>query len=244
MSAGPAACRAATTVLDRFNGGNVAAAWAFDSIFGNLAVDRRRDRSAADHVVDDRRGHRALLDAGFAFVDCSATTRRRTTTARRTTMFCSSPQSPIRTAAARSLLRLARPVAVAGCNPDFNVWDVGTRTIWNPVPNLDVGLEVMYTQARDRSMIRARSRSTSRVPAVVRSASTSRRARTCSRSSSASSVTSGHDRLITARIVSEPPAQAGGSALLTRRKTCQGANSPRLISSMLTALISNQAAIC
>jgi Porin subfamily len=33
-----------------------------------------------------------------------------------------------------------------GCNPDFNVWGVGVRTIWNPVPNLDVGLEVMYAE--------------------------------------------------------------------------------------------------
>jgi hypothetical protein len=36
--------------------------------------------------------------------------------------------------------------ALPGCNPDFNVWNVGTRTIWNPVPNLDVGLELMYTR--------------------------------------------------------------------------------------------------
>ena len=28
----------------------------------------RPDRSSADHVVDDRRGHRALLDPGFPFV--------------------------------------------------------------------------------------------------------------------------------------------------------------------------------
>jgi Porin subfamily len=33
-----------------------------------------------------------------------------------------------------------------GCNPDFNVWGVGVRTIWNPVSNLDVGLEVMYAE--------------------------------------------------------------------------------------------------
>jgi hypothetical protein len=26
------------------------------------------------------------------------------------------------------------------------VWNVGTRTIWNPVPNLDIGLELMYTR--------------------------------------------------------------------------------------------------
>lgn len=33
-----------------------------------------------------------------------------------------------------------------GCNPDYRVWSIGSRTIWNPVRNLDVGLEVMYTR--------------------------------------------------------------------------------------------------
>lgn len=34
----------------------------------------------------------------------------------------------------------------SGCNPDFNVWAVGLRTIWNPVKNLDIGLELMYAK--------------------------------------------------------------------------------------------------
>jgi hypothetical protein len=29
---------------------------------------------------------------------------------------------------------------------DWNAWQVGSRTIWNPVTNLDIGLEVMYTK--------------------------------------------------------------------------------------------------
>jgi hypothetical protein len=32
-----------------------------------------------------------------------------------------------------------------GCT-DFNAWQVGSRTIWNPVTNLDIGLEVMYSK--------------------------------------------------------------------------------------------------
>ena len=32
-----------------------------------------------------------------------------------------------------------------GC-ADWSAWQVGTRTIWNPVANLDIGLEVMYTK--------------------------------------------------------------------------------------------------
>ena len=34
----------------------------------------------------------------------------------------------------------------AGCDPDFSTWRISSRTMWNPVRNLDVGLEVAYTQ--------------------------------------------------------------------------------------------------
>ena len=32
------------------------------------------------------------------------------------------------------------------CNPDFKVWQVGTRTQWNPVSQLDVGVDVLYSR--------------------------------------------------------------------------------------------------
>jgi hypothetical protein len=32
----------------------------------------------------------------------------------------------------------------AGCSPNFSMWGVGSRTIWNPVPDLDVGFDVLY----------------------------------------------------------------------------------------------------
>jgi len=32
------------------------------------------------------------------------------------------------------------------CNPDFSMWRVASRTMWNPVANLDIGVEVAYTQ--------------------------------------------------------------------------------------------------
>jgi hypothetical protein len=32
-----------------------------------------------------------------------------------------------------------------GC-ADWNAWQIGSRTIWNPVTNLDIGLEVMHTR--------------------------------------------------------------------------------------------------
>ena len=31
------------------------------------------------------------------------------------------------------------------CNPDYSFWEAYTRTQWNPVPQLDIGMEVLYT---------------------------------------------------------------------------------------------------
>jgi hypothetical protein len=32
------------------------------------------------------------------------------------------------------------------CNPNFSWWSVGTRTQWNPHPDIDIGVDVLYTQ--------------------------------------------------------------------------------------------------
>ena len=77
-----------------------------------------------------------------------------------TTLFCSSPQSPIRstvavagatTTAANGVFVPNGTAALAGCNPDWNVWNAGIRTIWNPAPQFDIGLEVMYTRVETKS---------------------------------------------------------------------------------------------
>ncbi len=41
----------------------------------------------------------------------------------------------------------AAVTALAGnnCNPDYSFYQVGSRTQWNPVPRLDIGLDVTYT---------------------------------------------------------------------------------------------------
>jgi hypothetical protein len=36
--------------------------------------------------------------------------------------------------------------AVANCDPDWSQWRVASRTMWNPVANLDVGVEVAYSK--------------------------------------------------------------------------------------------------
>ncbi len=37
-------------------------------------------------------------------------------------------------------------VPAAGCNPDFSMWRIASRTMWNPVQNLDIGVEVAYNK--------------------------------------------------------------------------------------------------
>ena len=32
------------------------------------------------------------------------------------------------------------------CSPDMSFWEAGTRTQWNPVPQLDIGLELLYSR--------------------------------------------------------------------------------------------------
>jgi hypothetical protein len=34
----------------------------------------------------------------------------------------------------------------AGCDPDWSMWRLGSRVMWNPVQNLDVGVEVFYSK--------------------------------------------------------------------------------------------------
>jgi len=44
-----------------------------------------------------------------------------------------------------ALFAAAQPVGF-NCTPDFSFWEVGTRTQWNPVAQLDIGLEVLYSK--------------------------------------------------------------------------------------------------
>jgi Porin subfamily len=47
--------------------------------------------------------------------------------------------------------------AIAGaapgiCDPSFALWQIGTRTIWSPMRNLDIGVEVLYSRL-DQNMV-------------------------------------------------------------------------------------------
>jgi Porin subfamily len=38
------------------------------------------------------------------------------------------------------------PLPGNACSPDWDYWEIGSRTQWNPVPQLDIGLEVLYSK--------------------------------------------------------------------------------------------------
>jgi hypothetical protein len=137
-----------TNTYGRFNGNDVAAAWALDSIFGTLGstggpTGQQLTRywsiaGAIEHYWTP--ALRTDLFGNYTAADFNDVA---------TTLFCSSPQSPIRRSSAPNT-PLTGATVVAGCNPDFNVWNAGIRTIWNPAPQFDIGLEVMYTRVETK----------------------------------------------------------------------------------------------
>jgi hypothetical protein len=34
--------------------------------------------------------------------------------------------------------------AANSCSPNWSMWEAGTRTQWNPVPDLDIGIDLVY----------------------------------------------------------------------------------------------------
>jgi porin-like protein len=131
----------------RFDGANVAAGWALDGVFANVVGP----------ATTGLNGSGILLPTNW---DVTAAVEHYWTPALRTSLFgsitswdpgtqgnavmCASPNGPVRTTAGVAPNYGTGPLA--GCNYAFRVWAVGSRTIWNPVKNLDVGAEVMFTQ--------------------------------------------------------------------------------------------------
>lgn len=130
-----------TAFISRFNGGNLAAAWALDGVFASnpafpvsgiqlptswaiaAAIEHYWTPAFRTSVF----GTYAAWSPGSAGND----------------VMCRTPDSSVRTVGG---LGANGVTPLPGCNFTFNVWTAGTRTIWNPVKNLDIGVEVMYSQ--------------------------------------------------------------------------------------------------
>ena len=50
--------------------------------------------------------------------------------------------------AASAVLQAAAAGTTAGSSADWNYFQVGSRTVWTPVHNLDLSVEVMYNNQR------------------------------------------------------------------------------------------------
>jgi hypothetical protein len=154
---------AATTCSNCLIPGRVAFGWAFDGIFANLSPTSSPGTAGG------------LIESGLHLVTAwtvSAAYEHVWTPTIRTSIYgnitgvsfdstskfilCNSPVSPIRSAV--NIGPAATPTVsagtaagfgvptLAGCNPNFEIWQVGSRTIWSPVPNFDVGLDIVYAQ--------------------------------------------------------------------------------------------------
>ena len=94
------------------------------------------------------------------------------------------------------------------CSPDMSFWEAGTRTQWNPVPQLDIGLEVLYSTAQYR-LQRRRPRARQPLAAPVLALDDQDVCPRCS----AGSVTSIHDRLSDPGTLQAPGGQPPGVLL-------------------------------
>lgn len=72
-------------------------------------------------------------------------------------IMCSSPNGPVRAGPAGNITANGTVIAAggntqftngawAGCDYAFEMFGVGSRTVWNPVKNLDVGVEVIWSK--------------------------------------------------------------------------------------------------
>jgi hypothetical protein len=152
----------------RFDGGRVAAGWGLDGVFANVVANNAASPAAGG--ASNFSG--ILLPTVF---DIAAAVEHYWTPTLRTSLFgsftgwetgagvpstpgagvgsamnalmCSSPVGPVRTpTGAGTFFAGNAPSPVLGCNYSFELGAIGTRTIWNPVKNLDIGFEIMWSK--------------------------------------------------------------------------------------------------
>jgi hypothetical protein len=137
--------------FSRFSGNSVGAACALDGIFANMVGPAAAGFNPSGLQLTsawsvgaayEHHWNPALRTSVFGTLTSVTYPGDLNTGAK--AIFCSSPVGPVRTAAGAAPNFLTG--AVIGCNPDFMVWGIGTRTVWNPVRNLDLGAEVMYSR--------------------------------------------------------------------------------------------------
>ena len=169
---------------------SVGVGWIADGVFANgTQIELTKVWSALagyEHIWNPK--WRTSVGGGYVNVDYNGTATNlmlaRTPWA---AVACGVPRPPAVSTIAITLL------AGNSCSPDYSFWEAYTRTQWNPVPQLDIGLEVLYHQTQHRLQRPGNlARRTARVPPWSTGSSTTR---TSGPRCSAGSATSIHDRL-------------------------------------------------
>jgi Porin subfamily len=146
----------------QFDGQHVANGWGLDGVFANAVANNAPSRVAG--------GMTNLTRIQLPTVwDVAAAVEHHWTPVLRTSLFgswtgwdpgdvanaimCNSPNGPVRFFNAAGVPTAPNygtfPVsagAVAGCSYGFELYAVGSRTVWKPVKNLDIGVEVMWSK--------------------------------------------------------------------------------------------------
>jgi hypothetical protein len=121
---------------------SVGVGWLSDGIFapgGDVELTRVWSINAGyQHIWNPN--WRTSLYGGYVNVDYNATATGIINSTLAAGSVCSRPFAGL-------VGNLAAVTALAGnsCSPDFSFYQVGTRTQWNPVKQLDIGLDITYT---------------------------------------------------------------------------------------------------
>jgi hypothetical protein len=115
--------------LQVYGSGNAAAfGWATDGVFTTgSSVELTTSwgvNAGYQHFWNPK--WRTSLYGGYVEFDYDSTA---------TAMFCATPTAPAGVAM----------TAVTNCSPSYSFWQVGSRTQWNPNPNLDIGVDVVWS---------------------------------------------------------------------------------------------------
>jgi hypothetical protein len=133
----------------QFSGGNGSAGWAADSVFGNRGT-AVNPNFTGQHLT-------TAWTIGAAYEHYWTPTVRTSVWGVYTPFSFDSTAAALLCNPSSNGGVVAAPGvklvngAIPGCNPNFQIWGVGVRTIWTPVKNLDVGFEAFYDEI-DNSM--------------------------------------------------------------------------------------------
>src|SRR4029077_12642693 len=124
------------------NSNNVGFAWNSDGVFGTgTQIELTKVWSALaayEHIWNPK--WRTAVGGGYVNVDYNGTA----TNIINARLPGAGPAN-CGVVAAGATLTAFTPGVGNSCNPDYSFWEAYTRTQWNPVPQLDIGLQVMYT---------------------------------------------------------------------------------------------------